>query len=79
MNEPRDEHGNLRCHVPGCKTVISGVTGLYELTKFMRHMWLAHDVHMDMNEAIENRVLIEMCGPEHSSDDCPDFHNHNLH
>lgn len=60
--EARDEFDNLRCHVPGCKTVIRAMTGLQELVKLQAHMKKKHWAGWDMNETLENRHRIEQRG-----------------
>lgn len=49
----------LKCTVPGCKKVIHAMTGLQELEKLRQHMRKAHLARWDMNEALENRVIME--------------------
>jgi len=55
----RDRFDGLVCHVPGCKKVIRALTGLQELMKLRQHMRRAHGANWDMNQALENRVVIE--------------------
>lgn len=49
----------LKCTVPGCKKVIYALTGLQELQKLQAHMRTAHLANWSMNEALENRVILE--------------------
>lgn len=49
----------LKCTVPGCKKVIYAMTGLQELDKLRKHMRKAHLANWSMNEALENRVIME--------------------
>lgn len=49
----------LKCTVPGCKKVIHAFTGFQELQKLQAHMSRAHRANWNMNEALENRVIME--------------------
>jgi len=49
----------LNCTVPGCKKVIHAMTGFQELEKLRAHMKRAHLADWDLNEALENRVIME--------------------
>jgi len=49
----------LKCTVPGCKKVIVAWTGLQELMKLRQHMARAHRANWNMDQALNNRVIME--------------------
>lgn len=52
----RDEHGHLRCQVPGCRTVIRALTGFQELEKLRMHLYRVHLAYKHMDEVLETRA-----------------------
>lgn len=61
-------HG-LRCRVPGCKAIITGVTGLDEIMKLRQHFKRSHLSELTPSEALELRVKWE--GKKREEKPCP--------
>lgn len=49
----------LKCTAPGCRVTIRAWTGLQEVQKLQAHMRKAHRANWNMNQALENRIVIE--------------------
>lgn len=52
----RDQHGRLRCQVPGCHAVIRGWTGLAELQNLRTHLQKFHFSWKTFDEVLETRA-----------------------
>lgn len=59
----RDYWDNLRCQVPGCKSVIRAMTGLQEIHKLITHMRRVHATTWDVTQALEWRARWEKDNP----------------
>jgi hypothetical protein len=52
----RDDYGNLRCQVPGCRAVIHALTGFQELEKLRAHLFRVHLAYKNIGEVLETRA-----------------------
>lgn len=55
-DEARDQFGNLKCPVQGCKRIIRALTGLQELMKMQKHFARCHRASINIREALEYRA-----------------------